>query len=269
MYEFESRVRYSESLHTGKMNPVSVSNYLQDCATFHSASIGKDINYYRKINRGWFLNSWQIDIRRYPECGEKIFIATWSYGFKGLYGYRNFTIRDEGRELCACANSIWFFTDICTGQPLRVPQEEGISYGQEEKLSMEYCPRKITLPEGMQPLSSYTTACHDIDTNGHMNNARYIELAWQCLPEKLQRSEHIWRIRAEYKKAALPGNKIYLQKAEIPLELDSPLEGFSGRCFQSSVDTGKQHIINLSAEDSSSKTVPSFASVIFCTRETI
>ena len=36
-------------------------NYLQDCATFHSASLGKDICYYKQIHRGWFLNSWQID----------------------------------------------------------------------------------------------------------------------------------------------------------------------------------------------------------------
>lgn len=214
MYEFESQVRYSESLHTGKMDIISISNYLQDCATFHSTSIGKDISYYKEIDRGWFLNSWQIDMHRYPEYGEKISVATWSYGIKGFYGYRNFTIRDTKGALCACANSIWFFADTATGQPMRVPQEEADAYGSEKKFPMEYCSRKISLPEHMHPLSAYTTEHCDIDTNGHVNNVRYISLAFQHLPEKIQHSDSIWRLRAEYKKAAKTGDIIYPYKAE-------------------------------------------------------
>lgn len=271
MYEFESRVRYSEAMHTGKMNPVSVSNYFQDCAIFHSASIGKDIEYYKTVERGWFLNSWQIDICRYPSCGEKIFIATWSYGFKGLYGYRNFTICDEQRKICACANSIWFFMDTAMGQPLRVPQEEGISYGKEEQFPMEYCPRKISLPKELQPIKEYTVTHHDIDTNSHVNNARYMELAYQYLPEILQYTESIWRIRAEYKKAATLGNTICLYGADTILEApEKTLKGFSKECFHSSelcsFGTAKQHTFHLTDENFLQQTGNSYASIVFYTK---
>ncbi len=270
MYEFESRVRYSEAMHNGRMNPVSISNYFQDCAIFHSASLGKDMNYYKQLGRGWFLNSWQIDIRRYPECGEKIFVATWSYGFRGIYGYRNFILRDKNLEACACANSVWFFTDIVTGQPVRVPEEEGRSYGQEEKFSMEYCPRKIRLPDNFSPRSPHIVANADIDTNGHVNNARYIKMAWGCLPETLIPSEQIWRIRAEYKKAAQPGDTIYPQTACSPVTFtkDASLEGFSGRCFDPSRETNRRYFINLAAENSSRKTAASFSSITFDAKET-
>ncbi len=216
MYEFESRVRYSEAIHNGFMNPISIANYFQDCSTFHSGSIGKDISYYREIKHAWFLNSWQIDIRRFPECGERIFIRTWAYGFKSFFGYRNFVLLDEQKEVCACANAIWFFADTATGQPARVPEEEAASYGSEEKFPMEYCPRKIILPSSMEPLNPYTVSCHDIDTNGHMNNARYLELAYG-LSEELQTTETIWRVRAEYKKAAKKGDILYpYLKKETP-----------------------------------------------------
>lgn len=218
MYTLESQVRYSESLHTGNMNPISIANYLQDCATFHSASLGKDIDYYKKINRGWFLNSWQIDILHYPKYGEKISINTWSYGIKGFYGYRNFTIYNE-RQLCACVNSVWFFTDTSTNQPVRVPKEEADAYGSEQKFPMEYCPRKIQLQiQEMQQFPAYTVKNYDIDTNHHVNNVRYIELAFQYLPKEIQRSNHIWRIRTEYKKAAKEGDIIYPYFLEEKIE---------------------------------------------------
>lgn len=246
MYEFESRVRYSEAIHTGKMNPVSIANYFQDCTTFHSASIGKDIDYYKGISRGWFLNSWQIDIARFPACGEKIFIKTWAYGFKGLYGYRNFLLRDENKEVCACANSVWFFTDLVSGQPIRVPYEEGTCYGAEEKFPMEYCPRKIALPSDMEQSTPYTVSCHDIDTNGHMNNVRYIELACEQ-SEDLQHSDRLWRVRAEYKKAAVKGDII------VPRIKKTAFEGTK----DSPVKSGEQYAVSLEGETAA------FAAVVF------
>jgi acyl-ACP thioesterase len=246
MFEFESRVRYSEAVHTGKMNPVSIANYFQDCTTFHSASIGKDIEYYKKIQRGWFLNSWQIDIARFPSCGEQIFVKTWAYGFKGLYGYRNFLLRDEKKEICACANSVWFFTDIVSGQPVRVPYEEGTCYGSEEKFPMEYCSRKIAMPPDMEQGEPYTVSCHDIDTNGHVNNVRYIELAYEQL-EELQNSEKIWRVRAEYKRAAVKGDLV------VPSVGKAVFEGSK----ESPVKDGWEYFISLEGEKAA------FASVAF------
>jgi len=218
MYEYKCRVRYSESMNTGYTSPVSIASYFQDCAIEHSASLGKDINYYKQINRAWLLNSWQIDIKRYPACGETIFVRTWSYGFQGLYGYRNFVILDENRAMCVCANSVWFYADTANGRPVRVPKEEGESFGREEKLPMEYCPRKIAMPDGLLPLPPYTVCCHDIDTNGHVNNSRYIELTYHFLPDEIQRDNKIRRVRAEYKKAAIQGDCIMPSMATLNAE---------------------------------------------------
>ena len=40
MYEFESRVRYSEIGHRGTMTLPALINYFQDCSTFHSEEVG-------------------------------------------------------------------------------------------------------------------------------------------------------------------------------------------------------------------------------------
>ena len=48
-------------------------------------------------------------------------------------------------------------------------------------------------------------AKHHIDTNHHVNNAQYVEIARELLPEDFQ----IGQLRAEYKKAAVLGDRIY------------------------------------------------------------
>ena len=94
MYQFESRVRYSETDEQGQLSLTGILNYFQDCSTFQSEDLGMGIQYLKDQDRAWWLTSWQIVIDRYPALGEKIRVSTWPYDFKGIYGYRNFAISD-------------------------------------------------------------------------------------------------------------------------------------------------------------------------------
>ena len=78
-YEFESRVRYSETDMDRKLTMVSLVNYFQDCSTFQSEGCGHGLVDLAKQNRVWMVLSWQIDILRLPSLGEKIRVQTWPY----------------------------------------------------------------------------------------------------------------------------------------------------------------------------------------------
>ena len=56
-------------------------------------------------------------------------------------------IRDR---LLSYANSIWTNIDTETGLPARLTDEDIRGYELDEKLEMDYAPRKIALPEGME-----------------------------------------------------------------------------------------------------------------------
>ena len=45
MYEFNERVRYSETDEHEQATILSVVNYLQDCSTFHSTEVGFTVDY--------------------------------------------------------------------------------------------------------------------------------------------------------------------------------------------------------------------------------
>lgn len=203
MYSFSSRVRYSETDVKGRLTLTGIINYLQDCSTFQSESLGKGIAYLREHHRAWWLSSWQIVIDRYPLLGETITISTWPYEFKGIYGYRNFAIQDAEGNYLVRANSIWFFYDTEAGRPVRAGEEDIRGYGAgEERLAMDYAPRRIALPENYETKEPVLVMRHHIDSNNHVNNAQYVEIARELLPEDFQVGE----LRVEYKKAAVRGD---------------------------------------------------------------
>lgn len=207
MYYFGSRVRYSETDEYGKLTLTGIMNYLQDCSTFQSEDNGLGLSYLINRHKAWWLSSWQIVVDRYPVLGEEIVISTWPYDFKGFYGYRNFTISDKNGNYLVRANSVWFLFDTQKGRPVKIEPDDIKGYGDgwEEKLTMDYAPRRIELPEGYKALDPVTVSKHHIDTNHHVNNAKYVEIAREVLPDDMEVTE----LRVEYKKAAVFGDAIY------------------------------------------------------------
>ena len=204
MYSFNARVRYSEVGGDRRLSVPGVVNYLQDCSTFQSEDLKMGIDYLEQSHRAWWLSSWQIVINRYPRLGEEIVVSTWPYDFKGIYGYRNFTICDKQGEYLVKANSIWFLFDTKAGRPAKVEREDIRGYQTEgdKKLDMEYAPRRIALSGEYEAGEPVTVTLHHIDTNRHVNNAQYVAVAREAIPESFQ----IREIRVEYKKAAVLGD---------------------------------------------------------------
>lgn len=198
VYQFDSRVRYSEVDERQNLTLNSVINYFQDCSTFQSEEIGLGIRYLAEKRRAWILSSWQIVIDRLPVFGEKITVQTWAYGFKAFYGDRNFTLLDaDGRRLVS-ANSLWVFMDTESGRPIKIEQEQLDGYTMEKRLNMDYAPRKIRMPEEMVEREHFQVLRHQLDTNHHVNNGQYVQMAHEFLPEGFC----LYQTRAEYKKAA-------------------------------------------------------------------
>lgn len=201
MYTFDSRIRYSETDETGALSLLGVINYLQDCSTFQSEDIGLGVEYLEEKKRAWLLSSWRIVIDRYPVLGERIKIGTWATSSKGIYGYRDFVIMDQDGNYLVRAESIWFFCDTEKMVPVRVMPEDVAAYGNEEALDLGKAPRKIVIPEEYEEGIPVTIAAHHLDTNHHVNNAQYVDIAREAVPC----TKMVKGIRADYKKAAVLG----------------------------------------------------------------
>ncbi|MEY8392357.1 acyl-[acyl-carrier-protein] thioesterase [Lachnospiraceae bacterium] len=199
MYQFDSRIRYSEIDSQGKITLTSIIDYFQDCSTFHSEELGVGIDYLRDQKLAWVLTSWQIEIGRYPEFGEKVSVKTWPYGFQGFFGYRNFTMESEHGELLAYANSVWVLLDLKKKRPAKLPSLMQEVYQLSPQLPMECDSRKIQIPEMAEEKERFPVHKYHIDTNQHVNNGKYVSMAQEYLPLGFK----IGKMRAEYRKAAV------------------------------------------------------------------
>lgn len=204
MYQLESKVRYSEANANGKLTYHSLLNYLQDSSTLHSEELGESGAQLFEQNMAWILSFWQVCIEELPRLSEDITISTWPYSTKGLLGLRNFCVENGDRKQIVKANSIWVLIDPRTGRPLRITDEVSSHYPDEPKLEMDYCDRKIAIPETYEEKAAIIVPKYFIDTNNHMNNAKYVMVAEEYLPAAFEVSE----IRVEYKTAAKLGDVI-------------------------------------------------------------
>lgn len=205
MYYFESRVRYSEVDPQKNMTFGALLNYFQDSCTFQSEDLGVGVEFLQEIHSAWILISWQVVVKRCPLFGEKIKICTWPYDFGGFYGYRNFTIESEQGEMLAYANSVWVFMDTESRKPAKIAQRFLDVYEMEPRFEMEYENRKIAIPKENRREREFLVHPTQIDTNHHVNNEQYIEMAQLCLPDGFE----IRQMRADYRKSAVLGDTIY------------------------------------------------------------
>lgn len=203
MYEFSSRVRYSETDADGNMKWDALVNYLQDCSTFQSEDCGLGVRYLGGLSQAWVINYWQIDIKKLPVLAEHIIIGTIPYEIRGFFGFRNFYIKSqETGEIYVQANSVWTLIDLKNVRPMKVNAEMQAAFAIGEKLDMEYTDRKIVTPELGKAYEPIQVMPHHLDSNNHVNNGQYIALALNFLPQ----GATIRRIRTEYKKSAYLGD---------------------------------------------------------------
>lgn len=203
MYTFTSRVRYSELDEKRKLSIPAIMNYFQDASTFQSESLGVGMDYLKKEHTAWLLAHWHIDFVKEAHIGEELEISTWPYGFDKLFGYRNFTIKSNG-EYVAIGESKWVEVDLTTGSIRRIEDRDIEKYKMSEQLEPGSKDEKLRPSKTWEEEETFPVRQYLVDTNGHVNNEKYVMLAM----EYLEKDQDIHGVIVEYKKQATVGKMI-------------------------------------------------------------
>ena len=213
MYSFTSRVRYSELDSEGDLSLLALFNYLQDCSSFQSESLGLGIGHLRDKGIAWMIAGWNVQVESLPRFCDDIVISTWAYRFSGLLGLRNFTISAPDGTRYVGADSQWFLVDLTTMRPMRVPPGEYRPYEADggPRLDMPSFQRHIK-PEGKwRKVDPVPVTEHHLDSNKHVNNAQYIDIAANAVGEPFVSGN----IDVQYRKSARRGDTISPRVYEI------------------------------------------------------
>lgn len=207
MYSFNGKVRYSEVGEDAKLTISSAIDYMQDCSTFNSESLGVGLSTLMKLKRAWLLTSWQIKIYDMPGFADDITVSTWPTEFKAFMGFRNFRIADLNGKAYVEANSLWAYVDSENGKPVKPTDAEINPYRLEAPLELGRFERKVKIPDIMEKKAPVRICRYQIDTNGHVNNCEYARMAEEYIPE----GRRIKEIHIEYRNPSYYGMMLYPQ----------------------------------------------------------
>ncbi len=203
MYSLKYKVTTSTCDSEGRLKLYSALQMMQDCSEMWIDSEPGVKRYFAEQNMAQLLATRQVEIVRTPEYKEELTVTSTVYGMKPMFGFRNTFIYDAEGHPCYKTWSMGAFVDRQTGKLKRVDDATIASMTLESQLEMNYKDRRIMLPktEG-QPLDPVKVLRADIDYNKHMNNANYVRVAMELLPEDFT----VRGLRVEYRVAAKLGD---------------------------------------------------------------
>lgn len=232
MYEYKTRVRYTDSAFNGEMSLSAVIDCFQNVFHFECDDTGVGTQDLIMKGLGWFIYFWQVDISRYPKCGEEIIVGTFAYEDRGSSEERNFYIKTVRDDIIVRANSVWSLVDLAKLQIMRIPNEvmDRNRKRNEDKLDMEYLGRRIRYSGecNIRKVGEHIVSRLELDSNRHLNNSEYIKIALATIADFNPSS--VTRLCIEYRKQAVEGDllNIFLARED---EMIIDIRSDSGESF--------------------------------------
>ena len=205
MYTLNYKVTTSTCDSEGRLKLYSALQMMQDCSEMWIDSEPEVKSYFARENMAQLLASRQVEVLRVPSFKEELTVTTSVYEMKPMFGFRNTFIYDADGRPCYRTWSMGAFVDKATGKLKRVDAAVANTLLIEPQLEMNYRDRRIILPKGEgESFAPIKVMRADIDYNRHVNNANYIRMAMELLPEDFE----IKGLRVEYRVAAKLGDTL-------------------------------------------------------------
>jgi len=173
----------------GRLKCSYLLSLCQEVAGDHSALLGTD---YASTQLYWVVTRQKVQITRLPGAGEEILLQTWPMPTTRVAYPRSTIAYDaKGRELFR-AISLWVLMDPGS-RAMILPGKSGVTVNGMLRGSELTVPGSL-VPGTMKNRSQRTVRYTELDSNGHMNNARYLD--W--LDDLLSAEFHARHIPAEF-----------------------------------------------------------------------
>ena len=180
---------------TRKIRLSTLFTRLQEAAIAHTIElgVGRDMT----LDRGllWAVTQYRLVFSRMPEYDDLVTLLSWPGKTMHLYFPRYFRLLDEKGNTLMDAVSLWVLIDE-KSRSIVFPEDRGIEIP-EIRTGLELpLPGRLRREE-ITSSHSFTVPYSYVDLNGHMNNARYYDLAQDIMPEEL-RERRLVSLMSEY-----------------------------------------------------------------------
>lgn len=188
-------------------------SFFQETSSDASEELGFGIERLeREFSVAWVLMKMRVDLLRIPVLGETITIETWPLEPGRLTYDRDFLVKDAENNIIIKAISSWIIMDLAERKIDR-QQKVDIRYPSiKNERAIDAKMRKLKANGPLSTSYEKMIGYSDIDFNGHLNNARYIDYIMDCFQVSEHKQYHVKSLEVHFTNEALPGEIITLKK---------------------------------------------------------
>jgi acyl-ACP thioesterase len=185
-------VRFGDIDRSNRLTLAGTFDYFQEAAINHAENLGVGREALAQSGQGWILSRMSVLFERRPRYKETIIVRSWPRGWEKLFVLRDYDIRDAGNVPIVRGRSSWIILDMEKRRPLRpqtlvdpLPLNKDLDALPDGALGLE-------TRDDLSKIGERRALYSDIDYNGHVNNARYIQWIQDILePETLENASQM------------------------------------------------------------------------------
>ncbi|MDR3342419.1 MAG: acyl-ACP thioesterase [Treponema sp.] len=183
-------LRFGAVDRSDRLTLAATFDFFQEAAINHAEDLGVGREAVLKNGQGWILSRISVVLEHRPKYRETITIRSWPRGGERLFAVRDYDIRDASGVPIVRGRSGWLILDLEKRRPLRpqsmmdkLPLNAGLD-------ALPDGPAALETRDNLNKAGERRAVYSDIDYNGHVNNARYIQWIQDITdPEILEKAD--------------------------------------------------------------------------------
>ena len=164
--------------------PTSVVKYMMEAVDRNMLTCGP--TYQELMDKGlsFVVSRNAVEVIRPIKEYEEITVSTWATPSKNVSFPRSYVIK-SGDEIVAKGLSVWALLDINKGTLVKGSDFGVESYGTGDEVELSV-PHRFKLPKDIAFSLCDKRIVHysDVDRNLHMNNTKYFDMLFDCIPNR-------------------------------------------------------------------------------------
>ena len=202
-----------------RLKPTSFMNLAQEAAGRHAVYLGFGYDDLIKSNTAWILSRVHVEFVDTPKWREEVTLNTWHKGLNRLFYLRDFLVTDNEGKTRVKATTSWLVLNLETRRLVRDPMlmEEGTVCDENV---IETPADKVQMPKDAAPelVRRHAVSYSDIDTNGHTNNAMYMQWAMNSVDYETASSKPVKEFTINFNHETKAGDVVDIYRASVEKE---------------------------------------------------
>lgn len=170
----------SDSDFRGCLKPSALLRYVEQVSADHARTHGMNQRFFKERNIAFLVGKQSLKVWRMPVQEEHINVTTACEDFQKGAMKRLTTITSQTGEKLALVDCRWMVVDTQQGHIVRAPRLDALGFSNESL--PEELPQLVHKTRELTAAGQRRADYSMCDSNGHINNAAYLDIACNALP---------------------------------------------------------------------------------------